>query len=109
MNNSSYFVLLIISVIIILVKSKNNCDFQICGTGFNIEFKGLVKDNKSTTFGDLYNYVFGNKNVNCVGEWIMKSTNNGSDYKFDYGVAISYREWFQDVVTFSLFFPIAPC
>jgi hypothetical protein len=84
MNNSSYFVLLIISIIIILVKSKNNCDFQKCGTGFNIEFKGLVKDKSSTTFGDLYNYFFSKEDVYCVGEWIMKSTNNDSDYKFVY-------------------------
>jgi len=85
MNNSSYFVLLIISVLIILVKSENNCDFQKCGNGFNIEFKGFVKDNKSsTTFGDIYNYFFSKKDVYCVGEWIMKSTNDGNDYKFLY-------------------------
>jgi hypothetical protein len=83
MNNSLYLVLLVISVIAILVKSKNNCDFQRCGTNFNIEFNGLVKD-KSTTFGDIYNYFFSNVDVYCVGEWIMKSTNDGYNYKFVY-------------------------
>lgn len=85
MNNSLYLVLLVISVIAILVKSKNNCDFQTFGTDFNIEFKGLVKDTKSSTFGDIYQSYFSNVgDIYCSGEWTMKSTNDGDNYKLVY-------------------------
>jgi len=75
------------STLSIPATKSNVCDFKTSGTDFNIEFKGLVKDYKSpTTFGNIFNYIFKNDNDDsyCVGEWTMKSTNDGDNYKLVY-------------------------
>lgn len=81
---NTYLFILIISLIITLTKSSKSCDFTTKGNDFTIEFKGIIKKNP-TTFGSLFNYIFGNKkDIYCTGEWKMKSKNDNHTYKLTY-------------------------
>jgi len=81
---NTYLFVLIISVIITLISSSKSCDFTTKGNDFTIEFKGIFKKNP-TTFGSLFNYIFGNKkDIYCTGEWKMKSKNDNDIYKLTY-------------------------
>jgi hypothetical protein len=78
-----YFILFILSIITILVKSSKNCDFAISENDYNIKFTGKIKNN-SISFNGVYNYIFNYNDKYCVGNWILNSSKGDSDYKLVY-------------------------
>jgi hypothetical protein len=79
-----YFILFILNIITILVKSNKICDFARSGKDYNIEFKGKIKNNFKFSFNGVYDYIFNYNDKYCVGNWILNSSKGDSDYKLVY-------------------------
>jgi hypothetical protein len=72
---------LITYLLIIYIVSGSKCNFSISGKDSSIEFKGKV------LYNGIFNYLF-SKDIYCIGNWIMKSSNDNDNYKLEYNGAI---------------------